>query len=137
MTTSAEVIAELVRKHRAGTALWIDHPVGGTRVIAEILPTDTGFVFADIGWAHIDNFGHPFHRVDGIAHGVGSVLIDLDGGGQAEVFEFGDPYDSPGMVSDLARWRAWLASPEAKNYGGAERMLRLVKDDVAPDARLW
>jgi hypothetical protein len=32
----------LIRKHRAGTALWISLPHGGARVIAEILPIGTG-----------------------------------------------------------------------------------------------
>ena len=47
MTTSAEVIAELVRRQRAGTEFWISHPIGSYRPMAEIAPTSTGFVFAD------------------------------------------------------------------------------------------
>jgi hypothetical protein len=63
--TSADLIADLVRRHLAGTPLAIEHPNGGQRVIAEIYPTDRGFVFADIGWVDPLQSGHPFHVITG------------------------------------------------------------------------
>lgn len=77
MSTSAEVIAELVRRHVAGEHLAIDHPLGGRRYVAGIWQTQSGFVFADIGWGDALYSGHPFHAVEGtaVAEADGAVTI--------------------------------------------------------------
>lgn len=75
--TSAQIIAELVRKHVEGMRLAIHHPLGERRYIAEIYATDRGFVFADIGWDDSLYSGHPFHVVEGTAAaGDGGQVCD-------------------------------------------------------------
>ena len=122
--TSAEIIAELVRKHVEGVALAIDHPLGRRRCLAELYQTDRGFVFADIGWSTNDS-GHPFHAVEGeaVAGDDGQVVIvhgeeDLRGR-RSIVYEVRPDLRSDDPAArDSARWRDWLASDDGKEHGG-------------------
>jgi hypothetical protein len=42
--------------------LYIRHPIGGDRVIAELFKTLTGFVYFDVYWCKTDR--HPIHYID-------------------------------------------------------------------------
>ncbi len=53
--------------------LYIDHPVGGERNIAELFQTPTGFIFFDTWW-HGAHF-HPVHVVEGV---IETSLIEPD-----------------------------------------------------------
>jgi hypothetical protein len=134
MTTSTDLIADLVRKHIAGVPLAIHHPVGGRRYLAEIYETDRGFVFADIGWDTNDH-SHPLHVVSGEATAGedGSVVIDIGDehpeGRTATVYEVRPDLRSEDPAArDAARWRDYLASPEGARYPGRAFPLRFVQE---------
>jgi len=115
MTTSAEVIAELVRRHVAGEHLAIDHPLGGRRYVAGIWQTQSGFVFADIGWGDSLYSGHPFHVVEGTAvEADGAVTIrhseeHLEGDRSRVYVVRPDLRSDDPAGRDAARWIAWAA----------------------------
>jgi hypothetical protein len=138
------LIAELVRRHLAGETLAVHHPLGGRRFLVEIWQTDTGFVFADLGWWDSEYSGHPFHRIDGeaTAGDDGDVTIALseeDAGGTtatARVYAV-RPYERSGdpAACDAARWLAYRASPEGRRYPGRAFALRHARE-IDPTARL-
>ena len=139
-STSAELIAGLVRKHVEGAALAIDHPLGRRRAIAELYQTDRGFVFADIGWSTNDS-GHPFHVVEGeaVAGDDGHVVVihgeDHLQGRRSIVYEVRPDLRSEDPAArDAARWRDWLASEDGKDYGGRARGLQHAQS-LEPSAR--
>jgi hypothetical protein len=128
--TSAELIAGLVRRHVEGVPLAIDHPFGRRRCLAEIYQTDSGFVFADIGW-NTNDTGHPFHAVEGeaVAGDDGQVVIvhaeEHLQGRRSIVYEVRpDPHSDDPAARDAARWRDWLASDDGRNYNNGGRARR-------------
>ena len=115
----------LVAASASGRPLAIRHPAGGFRPAAHIFATDDGIAFADHGWdSRFATGTHPFHAVDGRVRRVGASrwVIDLDGGGQAEIM--------PMNEDDLRRAHlaAWVPGDRA-------RCLELIRGDVAPSAR--
>jgi hypothetical protein len=130
----AEPIADLVRRHRAGAHLAIDHPLGGRRYIAGLWQTDSGFVFADIGWGDPFCSGHPFHTVNGRAVlDNGTVLIihreeHLEGqSSRVYVVEPDLRSDDP-AGNDAARWIAWAAEQAETAAARRQRGLEHARD---------
>jgi len=97
--------------------LVIEHPVGGTRLIAGMIETPEGIAFADTGWQEAGR--HPFHRVEGTIRDLGDGRWQV-GRAVIRTVDLGE--------RDLEHWDVWRSwrdeEPELLGKAGTEATLR-------------
>jgi hypothetical protein len=102
-------IEKIIRDESAPVVIVIDEY--NTRVVAEIFEHARGIVFADVGFCHPMQSGHPFHIVEGELTGdnpwkIGSAIIRV-------ALPDEDQYDE---------WKRWLDAK--KRYGCTRELAR-------------
>lgn len=102
----------LSEAYRKQLPLVIEHPVGGTRIVAALVIDDSRSAFAQDGWS-MGATSHPLHIVEGSISGDGPWRI-----GPAKVRVL----DEHERI--MAFWEGWSRTPEPAARDRAEELLR-------------